>query len=98
MTDVTVTNNPPASRYEARVADELAGFAEYRLTDETIAFTHTEVEAKFEGQGIGGALAKGALDDVAATGGRQVVPECEFIKSWIERHPDYAHLVAPEAG
>lgn len=91
---VTVTDNPRASRYEARVDGEVAGFAAYRRSgSDVIVFTHTEVDPAFGGTGIGSALARGALDDVAARGERDVVPRCPFIASWIERHPDYAALV-----
>lgn len=91
MTDVTVTNAPDDSRYEARVGGELAGFAAYQLTDELVVFTHTEVDPAFEGQGVGGALAKAALDDVRASG-RKALPVCPFIQAWLDRHPDYADL------
>lgn len=95
MTDVVVTNNDSASRYEAHVGGELAGFADYRLKDGVILFTHTEVDAQFEGKGVGGAIARYALDDVRAEGSRRVVPICPFIKAWIGRHTDYQSLVAP---
>lgn len=94
MSDVTVTNNPEQNRYEARIDGELAGFAEYRLSDGLITFTHTEVDPSFEGKGVGGALARSALDDVRADGSRKVKPLCPFIKGWIEKHPDYSDLVA----
>ena len=56
-------------------------------------FTHTEVDPKFEGKGVGSALARFALDDVRAAGTRRVLPLCPFIKGWIGKHPDYADLV-----
>lgn len=93
MADVTVTNNPDEKRYEARVDSELAGFAEYQLTDQLIVFTHTEVDPAFEGKGVGGALARFALDDVREQGSRKVMPLCPFIKAWIGKHPDYIPLV-----
>lgn len=93
MTDVTVTDNPAESRYEAYVDGERAGFAEYRLTDELIVFSHTEVDSRFEGKGVGSALARHALDDVRAAGTRKVMPLCPFIKAWIGKHPDYRPLV-----
>lgn len=98
MSDVVVTNNPEQNRYEAHLDGELAGYAEYELTTAAITFTHTKVEPAFEGKGVGSALAKGALDDVDSASGRQVRPLCPFIKSWIDKHPDYAQLVAPEQG
>jgi uncharacterized protein len=91
--DVVVTRNEDEHRWEARVGGELAGFAAYRLTDELVVFTHTEVDPAFEGRGVGSTLARHALDDVAEEGTRQVMPLCPFIKAWIARHPDYVPLV-----
>ncbi len=90
--DVQVLDHPDQSQYEARLAGQLAGVAAYRLGEDMITFTHTEVEPQHEGQGIGGALARFALDD-ARSRGLQVRPRCSFIRGWIERHPDYADLV-----
>ena len=55
-------------------------------------FTHTEVFDAYEGKGVGSALARGALDDVRARGGR-LVALCPFIAAYLERHPEYADLV-----
>ena len=43
------------------------------------------------------ATAKGEDVDVAPVvraGGDKVVPSCPFIKGWIDKHEDYADLVA----
>ncbi|MET0998488.1 MAG: GNAT family N-acetyltransferase [Marmoricola sp.] len=93
MADVEIRNNEAEHRYEAYVDGEQAGFAAYRLTGDTIVFTHTEVDDAFEGHGVGSALARGALDDVRRDGSRRVKPLCPFIRAWIDRHPDYADLV-----
>ena len=89
---IAVTDQPEDSRYAARVDETLAGIAAYELSEGLVTFTHTVVEDAYEGQGIGGALARTALDD-ARRRGLAVVPRCPFIASWIERHPDYAALV-----
>lgn len=93
MTSVTVTDNPDARRYEAHLDGDLAGFAEYQLTDELVVFTHTEVDPAFEGKGVGGALARTALDDVRSKGTRKVLAVCPFILAWIGKHRDYADLL-----
>lgn len=93
MSDVHVTDNPGASRFEAHVDGELAGFAAYEAADDLIMFTHTKVLDAFEGHGVGSALARGALDAVRADGTRKVLPRCPFIRGWIEKHPDYQDLV-----
>ncbi|HEV7195439.1 MAG TPA: GNAT family N-acetyltransferase [Pedococcus sp.] len=94
MAETTVADNPARHRYEVSVDGVIAGVAVYRRDGPTVTFVHTEVDVEFEGQGIGGALARGALDDVRAQGGR-VVAECPFIKAWIASHPSYQDLVTP---
>jgi hypothetical protein len=92
--DVTVTDNPERSRFEAIVDGEVAGFVQYRRgSDGSIDLHHTEVDDGFEGKGVGTQLARGALDAVRASGDR-LVPTCPFIKRYIERNEEYADLVA----
>src|SRR3546814_13479760 len=90
--DVTVSDNPAKSRYEALVDGEVAGFVEYRLDGDAIDMHHTEVSDAYEGKGVGSRLAKGALDAVRERG-LVVIPTCPFIKRYIHRHEDYAYLV-----
>ena len=86
-----VRNNQDLSRYELTVADATALVA-YDMRDGKIALTHTEVPDSLAGQGVGSALAKGALDDIRAKG-LKVLPLCSFIASYIKRHPEYQDLV-----
>jgi uncharacterized protein len=92
MADVVVADAPASHRYEATVDGQLAGFAEYHDRGTTRVFVHTEVLDAFEGQGVGSALAKGALDDVS-TSGRRVKAVCPFIAAYIDRHPSYEALL-----
>lgn len=93
MSDVEVRHNPEETRYEAWLEGQLAGFAVYEKRDATVVFVHTEVDDAFGGRGVGGALAKGALDDVRTQDGADVVPQCPFIRGYIDKHPEYADLV-----
>jgi len=93
---LAITLNEPEHRYEAHVDGELAGFAVFSMRGDRIVFTHTEVDDRFEGQGVGSKLARHSLDDVRERGSLRVVPQCPFIRSWIEKHPDYADLVSDE--
>ena len=54
---------------------------------------HTEVPPAMQGLGVGSRLVKAVLDDARAHG-RPIVPACEFVKSYLERHPEYADVVA----
>ncbi|MGK5532708.1 GNAT family N-acetyltransferase [Streptomyces sp. URMC 129] len=95
-----VADNPERSRFE--IFDEgedggaaLAGFAEYHLSEGEIAFIHTEIDSRFEGRGLAGALARAALD-AARERDLAVLPYCPFIRGWIGKHPEYAELVPQE--
>ncbi|MFD3686225.1 GNAT family N-acetyltransferase [Nocardiopsis sp. NPDC058631] len=79
-------------RYEITADGEVAGHAEYILTDDMITFTHTEIDPAFEGRGLAGALTRAALDDVRSRG-LSVLPLCPYVKGWIQRHREYADLV-----
>ncbi|MCW2533839.1 MAG: putative Acyl-CoA N-acyltransferase [Blastococcus sp.] len=91
--EITVRDNPEESRYEIRDGDRVLGFAAYERRGDTTVFTHTEVDPDAGQDGLGSTLVRAALDDVRARGG-SVVPQCSFVRGWIERHPDYADLVA----
>jgi predicted GNAT family acetyltransferase len=90
--DVAVINKESASRYEAHIGDDLVGLTTYELAGDRVIFTHAEVYPRWEGQGVGSALARGALDDVIAQG-KQITPLCPFIVSYIRRHPAYIEHV-----
>ena len=95
--DLVVTDDPDQHRYEARLGGDLVGIAEYRLHGEDqIVFTHTEVADAAEGKGVGGRLVRLALDDVRGRG-LGVVPRCPFVRSYIEKHPEYQDLVVEPA-
>ena len=93
MSDPELRIAPDLNRYEVLLDGELAGFADYILTDGLITFTHTEIQPKFEGRGAGSALVRFALDDVRATGDAKVLPICPFVKAWILKHPEYHALL-----
>lgn len=90
-----VEENPAKHRFEILVDDALAGFTAYLPRGEVLVFTHTEVDDRYQGMGVGAALIQGTLDQIRARGGR-VVPKCPFVAAFIQRHPDYADLVVPE--
>lgn len=93
---IEVADNPRAARYEVLLNGRPAGFAEYVLKGGTIILTHTEVGPEFEGRGLAGRLARAALDG-AREAGLTVIARCSYIASYIERHPEYADLLARTA-
>ena len=89
----TVRDVPEASRYEIRDGDQLLGHADYERRGDTVVFTHTEVDQDSGRSGLGSTLVRAALDDVRAERG-SVVAQCPFVRGWIERHEEYADLMA----
>jgi predicted GNAT family acetyltransferase len=93
---ITVTDAADRQRFEAHDDGKLAGFAAYIRTSDLVVYPHTEVEPAFEGKGVGGALARAALDD-ARDRKLRVLVTCPFISGWMLRHPEYAELAYQNA-
>lgn len=89
-----ILDNPQKQRFEADLGDESVGIAKYELRRGKIIFTHTEVPAAHEGQGIGSALIRFALAE-ARERRLQVVPLCPFFAAYIEKHPAEQNLLDP---
>jgi predicted GNAT family acetyltransferase len=87
--DFDLTDNAERHRWELRDGDEVIAYAEYRAGPGRMIFTHTVVQPEYEGRGIGSRIARSVLDDAVARGLR-ITPRCPFIRSYIERHPEYA--------
>ncbi|MGV3481089.1 MAG: GNAT family N-acetyltransferase [Sphingobium sp.] len=90
-----VRNNVEAGRYELMVDGEL-GIACYERREGAIVFTHTEVPGALKGKGVASRLIRGALADVRAQG-LKVVPLCEFVSAYLDRHPEEQDLLAADA-
>jgi hypothetical protein len=87
-----VTHDERRRRFELE-EDGATGFLTYTLREGTIVFTHTVVPTELEGRGIGGRIVRTGLDHARAQG-LKVVPQCSFVETYIERHPEFRDLVA----
>lgn len=90
--DAEVTDNAAAGRFEIRAAGGTP-LLKYVRRDGVLHLVHTEVPESMEGKGYGSVLAKAALDSARAAG-LKVVPSCPFVHEYIQRHREYADLVA----
>ena len=96
--EIVVTDAPDRNRFEAHDANgALAGFLQYIRSDGLVVYPHTEVDPAFEGRGVGGDLARAALDDARARG-LQVKASCPFVAGWMVRHPEYKDLEQRPSG
>jgi hypothetical protein len=93
--EICVVDVPERSRVEVLVDGEIAGFSEYRRRPGLIAFIHTLIDPRFEGQGLGSQLVRTALSE-ARSDRLSVLPFCPFVRSYIAGHTEYLDLVPEE--
>lgn len=89
----TYTDNRSMNRFELTIDGERVAWVDYELDEGAITLNHTEVAPRLRGHGLAGEIVRFALLQ-ARKSGLFVVPECSFAASFIERHPEYAGLVA----
>jgi uncharacterized protein len=89
---IRIVDVPERSRFEARIDGDVAGYGEYRRLPGLIAFIHTLVDPRFEGQGVGSNLVREALSQ-ARSEGLSVLPFCPFVRGYIAGHSEYLDLV-----
>ena len=95
MTIESVRDNVSRSRFELDVDGGVA-FVNYTRIQGARVLTHSEVPVPLRGRGIGLRLVAGTLQILRAQG-EKVVPRCGFVAHFIERHREYADLLAPPA-
>ena len=82
-----VVDNLEELRYELWLGEELAGEIRYiRDDDGEVVLVHTEIEPRYEHQGLGNVLVQGALDDLRERGIEYRVV-CPFVLAYLRRHP-----------
>jgi len=94
---IVIVHHAELSRFAATVGERLAGVVHYVREPGSINIVHTEVADEFEGRGIGGELARAALDD-ARSEGLKVKASCPFVAEYIEGHRQYDDLLVPTDG
>ena len=90
---ISILKNNELNRFEIYSDGELAGFVEYKVSNQMISYTHTEIDPKFGGQGLGSQLIKEALDE-ALEQNLEVAPYCSFVSAYIKKNSEkYLDLV-----
>ena len=87
-----VADNQAKRRFELEEGGSTA-FVTYVLDGDRMTLAHTIVPLEVEGRGVGSRLVRGALD-AARERGLSIVPQCSFVRGYIERHSEYQDLVA----
>lgn len=90
--EYTVIHDEKVNRFEVFESGQI-GYIQYLIKDGVMDMIHTIVPRQLEGQGVGSALVKYALD-FARDERLKVIPTCSFIQAYIERHKEYQDMVA----
>lgn len=94
MIEVATDTEAGASR--ATVDGDPAGRLGFRIaqSDGSAVWTlyTTVVDRQYEGHGVGSALVRDVIERADAAGA-VVHPTCWFVAGWLDRHPQYQHLL-----
>ena len=87
MSEVQVQHNSREQRFEIHLDGHLA-FLQYEQKDGEIDIVHTEVPKALGSRGLGGLLAKEALQWARQQTGQRLVVRCPFVREYLRKHPD----------
>ena len=87
-----VRDDPSRHRYELNTPEGPA-IAAYEREGDRLVLTHTVVPPAQEGQGVATRLIAGVFAD-ARSRGLTIVPQCPFVSTYLQRHPDERDLLA----
>jgi len=68
-------------------------FIDYQKSGDKIYLTHTEVPQEQQGRGIADKLVRKTLEYIEKND-LKVVPQCQFVRVFLKRHPEWDRLVA----
>jgi len=94
---ISILKNEELSRFEIYSDGELAGFADFKIENQMISYTHTEIDRRFGGQGLGSQLIKEALDE-ALEQNLEVAPYCSFVSAYIKKNSEKYLDLVPKSG
>ena len=92
MSDIQLRDNVDRHRFELLVNGEVGGLAGYRVRGNVVTVTHSEVDGRFRGRGLGSQLARRTLNLLRERGVR-VVPSCPFFARYVAEHHEYDDII-----
>lgn len=94
--ELPVRDAADRGRFEIDV-DGAVAFLEYTRGPAELMLVHTAVPEALRGRGLGGRLARHAFA-LAEAEGLRVELMCPFQIAWLDRHPEYRHLLHRASG
>lgn len=89
---MNVVDNKEKQQFEAFV-DGYPAIIQYSVEPEVLVLEHTEVDPALKGKGVASELVEKVLLQIELRG-LKVVPQCPFIKKYIDKHPEWESILA----
>ncbi|MFT4033710.1 MAG: GNAT family N-acetyltransferase [Siphonobacter sp.] len=93
LSKISLTNNQHLNQFEMEIEDQIALIAYHTIHSDTLALDHTEVPEQLQGKGIASALVEKTFHYLEEHN-MKMLPYCPFIRTYLQRHPDWYRLVA----
>lgn len=90
---MTVEHEPDHHRFIVRLPEGEGRLLYREAGPGVLSFWHTEVDPALRGHGAGDALARAAMD-FARQEGLKVIPDCPYLRTWLDGHPEYVETIA----
>ena len=92
MQQYDIRHDPVARRFTTTV-EGVEAEVSYRYDGSVLVIHHTGVPRPIEGRGIASELVRAAFE-FARNAGAKVRPACSYAARWVQRHRQYADLLA----
>jgi predicted GNAT family acetyltransferase len=92
MQPYEIHHDPVAHRFST-VVDGVEAEVDYHYDGEVLVINHTGVPRPIEGRGIASELVRAAFE-FARGAGVKVRPACSYAAGWVQKHRQYADLLA----
>ncbi|WP_428772550.1 GNAT family N-acetyltransferase [Vibrio sp.] len=89
----SIIHEPDQHRYLVHLQDGMYAQVIYRQQDQVLLLTSTHVPDSLQGKGYGGIMMETVLPQIEADGFK-ITPVCSYVVHYLDKHPEWAHLVA----
>lgn len=91
--EITFHNNEPENQFVVHTQGA-QGMIEYeKQAHDHLDLYHTEVDPELKGKGVAKVLVQRALEYCRSNNWKGT-PTCTYVAAYIERHPEFRHLIA----
>jgi predicted GNAT family acetyltransferase len=92
MDELPIAHDPAQHRFSVTLEGH-ESVLDYNVAGPNWIFTHTFVPDALRGRGVAAQLVQAGLT-AAKAAGVKVVPQCSYVATYLDRHPEHADLRA----